>query len=453
MAEYCGYITKIKNLQPLPNADRLLVGQCFDDNIIVDKSYTEGQLVVYFPAGTQLGEEYCAENNLVRKTDENGKNIGGYLENSRCVKAINLRKSKSDGLCLPVSSLSKFTNVNELRDGDKISVLNGIVIAQKYLPKRAYSDRTYSDKEKKKKISFECPLFEEHIDTEHLDKNLDEFKPNDIVQITCKMDGTSHRTAYLPVTRELPQTWFEKLLHLKPRKKTEWEYINGTRRVVLHSFDGGYYGNDEFRKHMAAHFENKLNKGEEVYFEIVGYTGPGGKPIRPTVDNKKVNDKEFLNTYGPVTEFSYGCDVDGEYEPSEEDGVYLAPCCKLFVYRMTMTNEEGFTIEYSPAQIAKRCREIGVETVPLFETFFIPSDCEDPGAYVMEKAKQYYDGPDPVGKTHIREGVVVRILNRSKFTAFKLKNHNYKVLAGIAVDKLVESGEINNMTQDEIDEL
>lgn len=441
MAEYCGYITRLKNVEPLPNADRLLIGKCFDDNVIVDTSYTDNQLVVYFAAGTQLGEEYCEANNLVRKKD----GTGGYLESSRCVKAINLRKSKSDGLCLPVSSLEKFTDVNELKEGQTITVLNDVVIACKYLPKRSGFKRHSGERpEKEKKSLVTCPLFEEHIDTEHLDKNLSAFNNGDIVEITCKMDGTSQRTAYLPVTR-IVYSKLRNFLHLPMKTVTNYEYINGTRRVVLKSFDGGYYGNDEFRKHMADKLTGKLKRGEEVYYEIVGYTGKGGKPIRPTVDNRKVKDNEFLKTYGGISEFSYGCSQDAGYEDE-------VPCCEMYVYRMTLTNEDGFTVEYSPAQIRRRCAEMGVNAVPHFETFIIPDDV-DPGEYVMEKAKEYYDGPDPVGKTHIREGVVVRILNRSNFAAYKLKNHNYKVLAGIAVDQLVSSGAIDSMTQDEIDEL
>ena len=45
-----------------------------------------------------------------------------------------------------------------------------------------------------------------------------------------------------------------------------------------------------------------------------------------------------------------------------------------------------------------------------------------------------YDGPDPIGKTHVREGVVVRILNRPKFTAYKHKNFAFKVLEGLIKD-------------------
>jgi hypothetical protein len=39
-----------------------------------------------------------------------------------------------------------------------------------------------------------------------------------------------------------------------------------------------------------------------------------------------------------------------------------------------------------------------------------------------------------VGKTHVREGVVVRIVNRPKFTAYKSKNFSFKVLEGIVKD-------------------
>ena len=50
----------------------------------------------------------------------------------------------------------------------------------------------------------------------------------------------------------------------------------------------------------------------------------------------------------------------------------------------------------------------------------------------MQLAEKFYDGPDPVGKTHVREGVVCRIVNRPKFSAYKHKNFYFKCLEGIA---------------------
>jgi hypothetical protein len=61
------------------------------------------------------------------------------------------------------------------------------------------------------------------------------------------------------------------------------------------------------------------------------------------------------------------------------------------------------------------------------------------GNMIMRCAEDYFDGPDPIGKTHIREGVVVRIVNRPKFCAYKIKNFSFKVLEGIISEKLAES--------------
>ena len=78
--------------------------------------------------------------------------------------------------------------------------------------------------------------------------------------------------------------------------------------------------------------------------------------------------------------------------------------------------------------------------VPVFWRGIIPSHTGDEasvelgltaGVWVKEKVEEYYDGPDPVGKTHVREGAVVRILNRPTFTAFKHKNFSFKVLENI----------------------
>ena len=53
---------------------------------------------------------------------------------------------------------------------------------------------------------------------------------------------------------------------------------------------------------------------------------------------------------------------------------------------------------------------------------------------LLEKAEQFFDGPEPIDPTHIREGVVVRIINRPTFTAYKHKNFNFKVIEGIIKD-------------------
>jgi hypothetical protein len=58
-----------------------------------------------------------------------------------------------------------------------------------------------------------------------------------------------------------------------------------------------------------------------------------------------------------------------------------------------------------------------------------------------------------VGKTHVREGVVVRITNRPKFTAYKHKNFSFKVLSGIAIAQAEESGALDGAAADMIAEM
>lgn len=107
-----------------------------------------------------------------------------------------------------------------------------------------------------------------------------------------------------------------------------------------------------------------------------------------------------------------------------------------------------------PHFVRYRCEQMGANCVPALHYEIIPDQAieviptkkggeivnvlegrdwnpGEPGEWVKTMAEQYYDGADPIGKTHIREGVVVRIVNRPKFAAYKHKNWFFKALEGI----------------------
>ena len=141
---YCAYITTIKELRKHSNADRLQCATIFGNNVIVDLTYKEGQRVIYFPVDGQLSEEFANDNNLVRKKDENGNNIGGYLDpDKRNITALKLRGEKSDGLVLPIEVLSKYTDITKLTDGEQITMLDGHEICKKYIPRS--NQRTHNN--------------------------------------------------------------------------------------------------------------------------------------------------------------------------------------------------------------------------------------------------------------------------------------------------------------------
>lgn len=455
---YCGYITRLKNVRKHSNADRLLLADCFGNTVIVSLDYTENQLGVYFPVDGQLSEEFCAVNDLVRRKDENGNSAGGYLDpEKRNIKAMKLRGEKSDGLFLPLTSLANFTTISDLKEGDTITILNGVEICKKYIPKRKEGSwHGGGSKGNKTKVNF-APTFAQHVDTEQLAYHLGDFRAGDVVELTLKMHGTSGRTGYLPLIRNKKRTLWQKLMRKPADTYMEYGYVTGTRRVVLdEKHDGGFYDDNTFRREMAKKFEGKLRKGETIYYEIVGFVNES-TPIMSSVKNSKIKDKEFSKMYGEETVFSYGCDPNGGWEEEHycsapdvlDFDKTIAPKCDVYVYRMTMTNDEGDVVEMSPEQMRYRCDQMGLKYVPIFEKFMIPAvethkaknkdgitllafdGYVNPGEYVLRKVEQYFDGPDPIGKTHIREGVVARIVNRPTIAVYKHKNFNFKVLEGI----------------------
>ena len=414
---YNGYIVVLKYLRPHPNADRLQIATVFNEDVIVDLSYKEGDRCVYFPSDGQLGSEFCEANNLVRKKDENGNNIGGYLDpDKRNVKAIKLRGHFSDGLLLPITSLEKFTDIEKLQEGSPISEFNGIVICKKYIPK-TNKRRTYNNSininKKEQKETKSYPFFLEHKDTQQLRFCTDKFKVGDLCTITLKMHGTSARTSNAVEIVKKKYNWvLKKLLHKEYKITKSWNLISGSRRVVLKNdnYNDGYYGNNLFRKQYHDYLIDKLPKGMTIYYEIVGYVDDT-TPIMATCNNSKISDPEFKKQYGDETIFHYGCSFGNN---------------DCYVYRITMQNEDGVAVELSWSDVQVWCEKLGLKPVPTFETFLFTT-VED----LWNRVYKYYDGPDPIGKTHIKEGVVVRIENRNIFTAYKCKNDNFKILEGI----------------------
>lgn len=449
---HCGYVVKVEHIRKHENADRLQIATFFGNDTVVSLETKLGDVGVYFPSDLQLSEEYCNQNNLVRKKDENGKEIGGYLDpEKRNIKAIKLRGEKSDGVFMPLSSFDYCFDdeaVNHMKVGEQITVINGHEICNKYIPKTSVRTGGYSEgnRTRSKKVDI-APLFKEHADTEQLAYNLGAFKAGDLVEITLKMHGTSQRTGYLPCLKSYKRTLVDKIMRRQGKPVYEYDYVTGTRRVVLADMTtgGGYYDTNDFRKEHHDNLVGKLNKGETVYYEVVGFVNEN-TPIMSKGNNEKL-DKDFVKQYGKETVFSYGCSPTGKKLMYGEDEIGKfeipidVPVSDMYVYRMTLTNEDGFVVEYTPDFMRYRCEQMGVKCVPVFTTVMLNTEMLDletdgrtPGEIVKDIAEKYYSGPDPVGKTHTREGVVCRIINRPKFAAYKHKCYEFKMLEGLIKD-------------------
>lgn len=443
---YCGYVTKLKNVRPHPKADRMLLADCFGNTVCVGLDANEEDFVIYFPVDGQLSLDFCLHNNLLRVMPDGTKGPGYMDLDKRNIKAISLRGQKSDGLVCSMDSLSYIPGYKKedyMKMSEPITTVLGHEVCKKYIPNRAHYPATAAggagSRVKRRAKRTVAPLFFEHKDTEQLAYNLHEFKPGDEIEITLKIHGTSQRTAHVPVLRNnayqtksllhgfllkhMPQKFVDKYAEKWGEPIYDYGFISGTRRTVMDTFEGGFYGSNEFRAQYHDHFVGKLWKGETVYYEVAGYTHTG-TPIMATGKTPK----EYEKLYGKKMEFSYGCTPNGL--PEERSHIW--------VYRMTMTNADGEVVEYTPDFMRYRCELMGVDCVPVFWRGRIPEhpgttedDTVSAGEWVMKKVEQFYDGPDLIDPRHTREGCVVRILNRPNFKALKHKNFCFKVVEGL----------------------
>lgn len=408
---YYALVTRLRNCHKDPNSDRLYLAECFGEGVIVGPEMYDGQLVLYLPQDGQVERWFGDHYSLFRK-NRDGTPQGGYIEDNGHIRAIKLRGNQSSGIVIALDKVYSFFGDQGWNEGDKVNTINGKEFCRKYIPCRKNITTSSSKKKScrgKKAEGVFYPQFDMHTDTEQLAYNLDKFHPGDIINLSLKMHGTSQRS--MKTYAVLPNGFWRRLFHMKP--KTKEAYVLGTRRCVVTENSRGYYGNDQFRMQHHEKIKNFVDDSLEIFYEVVGYYGPNETDtIMPIGDNTKVNDKNFVKNFGKQSIFSYGC------KPGESE---------MYVYRITANNGE---YEYTPEEIIAWCKKAGVKYVPQISNFTFTTTQD-----LQERVNTYLeDLRDPIGKTHIKEGVVVRIVNRRTFTAYKAKSWEFRVIEGIIKD-------------------
>lgn len=140
IAIYSGCIVTVTNLRRHENDDRLRCTKILGHNVVVDNTCAVGSRLVYFPPGGQLSEEFADENHLLRY-DLFGNPAGYCLHpKKRLVTTMRIRGEVSEGLALPIEVLEKYTDIQALKDGDRIFTLNGCQLCCIYIPKEMHID-------------------------------------------------------------------------------------------------------------------------------------------------------------------------------------------------------------------------------------------------------------------------------------------------------------------------
>lgn len=439
-------ICKLKNISPIDGADKIVQSNLFGETIIISKEYQEGQLGLLFDSETILDVEFCKKNNLFRHNHLNEDTTKtGYFEDSPRVRPIKLRGIKVSAFWIPIESLNYITTKYLPKEGTQIKEWKGSKICDKYIRPRIKQNYRHNKKQLKKVQ--QVINFYEHIDTDQLLRNLHKVSVGDCIVVTTKVHGTSCRVGLLPCA---PKSWFKKLIKYFFNTKDKYYFVVGSRHVLKHVENQkvdkktSFYEDDIWTDSAYRYFHGKLNYGETIYYEIVGFL-PSGAPIMPSHSNEclskflsKQEYEDFLVKYGKNTTFSYGCSL-GEVHYGENkvpiSGVFAE--YKIFVYRITLTTEHGQSIDLSWNQVKRRCEEMCVNYVPeIREPFFVTKanykTYQSESHWIQETEQDCRFFPH-----HLNEGIVVRIENGNLQPQFyKNKRYLFKVLEGIIKDTL-----------------
>lgn len=328
-SNYCATITHLPATRfSLVGLDNLEGANIFGYQVIVSKG-TPNELGVFFPAESQLSDEYCFENNLYRHANLNKTpDQKGYLEDNRRVRAIKFKGNTSSGFFMPLKSLEYIgIDINILKEGDEFDFLNGKEVCRKYEVARKVGRQ--QEKVDRGFVRADKKFMPEHIDTENFFKNWDKIPEDTEVIVTQKIHGTSIRVGHTlvnikPTFRSRLATW----LGVKVQKN-EYAYLYGSRKVIKDANNPNqqhFYEQDIWS--LEGHkLDGLLPENYIVYAELVGWT-PDGKEIQKN--------------------YTYGIPKG---------------TCELYIYRVALINEEGLMTDLTWNQIKEFCAKNGLKHV------------------------------------------------------------------------------------------
>jgi hypothetical protein len=337
---YLAKVVRISNLRKHSNADRLQVTTIDGNNVITGLDAKEGSFYVYFPLESAINKEYLSwsnsfEDKLLNKDTE----VKGFFNHHGRVRAIRLRGERSEGYIVPISSINNWLNaavIEEVHENVEFDSINEICICKKYINSEALKKLNRAEQKQNKKVAKESKIIENqfrfHIDTNHLGKYSYMINPDDYINITNKLHGTSFIVSKVLCKKKL--NLIEKTLKFLGVAIVDSHYdlVYSSRKVIKNSIledtnKNHYYGYDLWGE-IAKELNEYLTEGLTIYGEAVGFTKDGGYIQKG---------------------YDYGC------EPNK---------FKIYIYRLTLTNYSGKVFEFSTQQVKNFCTKYGLNYVP-----------------------------------------------------------------------------------------
>ena len=354
---YLAKVIDITNFLPHPNAERMKIAQVGGYKVCVGIDEPAGRYV-YFPVNSEINPNLLSYCNLYRHTEKNSniKKAGFFNDNGR-VTAIKLRGFPSEGFLLPYEQLENFIadtlnlkldNIEDNTDFDvAVEGNKEFWICKKYIIVHNFTSEQYNSNKRQKNISrFNKVIdtqFRFHYDTVRIQNDKWAISPNDLISITEKIHGTSGISAYV-LCKKKP-TLINKIKSWFGNPNIEYDYLYASRSVIKNATEitnpGGYYGCDIWAEADKI-VRPRLQKGMTIYYEIVGFL-PTGRYIQKNYD--------------------YGC-----VPPEKDEHFTHEKHFKVRVYRITITNVDGYVHEFSAKEVQEWCK--ANDLIPVTEYYY-----------------------------------------------------------------------------------
>ncbi len=423
---YSVIIAKVDKTTPIVGADKIHTITVLGNYIVTQKSVSVGDVGIYFPVECKISDEFLRNNNLYRKSELNvDGNKKGYIEENGRVRYVKLRGQVSEGLFLPLSSLSYIENINmdKLKIGDYFNSIiinkNEFTICEKYIIPRINTTQK-QDRSKRNNMN---KLMEEfvvdnqfrfHSDTEQLYRNLDKINITNDITISYKLHGSSGISSKILLKRKL--NILERLLLKFNLNINQYEYgyiyssgkpksklPKGIKNKYLNKNKSFYEDDIWLNAHNS--IEHLLDNGITLYYEIVGFTKTGS----------------YIQK-----DYDYGCK-----QPKEDGRYIIGEHFDIYVYRITYTNDEGKIFEFNTNQIKHYCERKNIKNIPIIEDgrvySFVDFHSDDwRGEFFDYIIKNYNGNKCFICNNDVpEEGVVIRLEDEEGFVAYKQKSKEF----------------------------
>lgn len=446
--EYACQVVRIGEVKPIPKSDFLGVVEIHPGMPIVVRKdeVKEGDVMFYVDMECQLNKEFLSSNNQFEDSSLNADpNQKGYINKYGRIRMVKLRGQESMGYLFGQEAMDKYFDAKgwDLRYdinqhiGEVFDTVYGELFVKAYVPPVRHEqgpvDKAKRRNKKIKRFDRIIPgEFSFHYDTDQLEKTIQRISPNDVVDISVKLHGTSAIFAHIPVRRQL--SIFEKIKKffgwIVPL--TEYAHIYSSRSVIKNQYINrevtpGYYGEDLWG-YWDELIRDYIPKDMTIYGEIVGFT-PNGSYIQKG--------------------FDYGCPL---------------MTSKLMIYRISTTNQ-GQTYEWNVEEVkqwtenliqvlknAGNCdlaaRIHPIDTLwhgtlhDLFPEIPVDQHWHAEVIHALANKKEWYmEMNEPLCQNKVpREGIVLRKFNDPLKEAFKLKTIRFKGKEA----ELMDAGEIDS---------